>query len=61
MNVLERDIAKLEQQQAALDAQMEQNASDYVRLGELENEKAALQSQLDTLYDEWAELDGTLS
>ena len=61
MNVLERDIAKLEQQLDALDAQMEENASDYVRLGELEEQKNALQAQMDTLYEEWEQLDSSLS
>jgi len=58
MNAIEREIAKLEQQAEALDAQMEENASDYVRLGELQAEKDALQAQIDALYDEWAALDG---
>ena len=61
MNVLERDIAKLEQQLDALDAQMEENASDYVRLGELEEQKNALQAQMDALYEEWEQLDSSLS
>ena len=60
MNVLERDIAKLEQQLDALDAQMEENASDYVRLGELEEQKNALQAQMDALYEEWEQLDSSL-
>jgi len=58
MNLIERDIAKLEQQAEALDALMEENASDYVRLGELQAEKDALQQKIDSLYAEWAELDG---
>ena len=58
MGVIEREIAKLEKQSEALDAEMEANASDYVRLGELQEQKNALQEQIDTLYAEWAELDG---
>ena len=58
MGVLEREIAKLEKQSEALDAEMEENASDYVRLGELQEQKNALQEQIDALYAEWAELDG---
>ena len=54
------DIAKLEQQLDALDAQMEENASDYVRLGELEEQKNALQAQMDALYEEWEQLDSSL-
>ena len=45
----------------ALDAQMEENASDYVRLGELEEQKNALQAQMDALYEEWEQLDSSLS
>ena len=44
----------------ALDAQMEENASDYVRLGELEEQKNALQAQMDALYEEWEQLDSSL-
>ena len=58
MAVLEREIAKLEKQSEALDAEMEENASDYVRLGEIQEQKNALQAQIDALYAEWAELDG---
>ena len=57
MNAVEREIAKLEQQTEALDQQMEENASDYVRLGELEAEKTALQARIDALYAEWEQLD----
>jgi len=58
MGVIEREIAKLEKQSEALDAEMEENASDYVRLGEIQKQKNALQEQIDALYAEWAELDG---
>ena len=58
MGVIEREIAKLEQQSEAIDAQIEENASDYVKLGELQAEKDALQEKIDALYAEWAELDG---
>ena len=58
MGVIEREIAKLEKQSEALDTQMEENASDYIRLGELQEQKNALQEQIDALYAEWAELDG---
>ena len=37
---------------------MEENASDYVRLGELQAEKDALQEKIDALYLEWDELGG---
>ena len=39
---------------------MEENASDYVRLGELEEQKNALQAQMDALYEEWEQLDSSL-
>ena len=58
MAMIERDIAKLEQQCEALDAQMAENASDYVRLGELQAEKDALQEKIDALYMEWDALGG---
>ncbi|MBQ9300814.1 MAG: ABC-F family ATP-binding cassette domain-containing protein [Clostridia bacterium] len=58
MAMIERDIARLEQQSGALDAQMEENASDYVRLGELQAEKDALQERIDALYMEWDTLGG---
>ena len=52
MGVIEREIAKLEKQTEALDAEMEQNASDYVRLGELQEQKNALQEQIDAICRE---------
>ena len=42
----------------ALDAQTAEFASDYIRLGELESEKAELTERIDALYTEWAQLDG---
>ena len=53
---LEREIEKLEGSIAALTAQEEENATDYQKLMELGEEKAALQEQLDTLYAQWEEL-----
>ena len=37
----------------ALDAACEQNASDYQKLMELDAQKAALQAELDALYQQW--------
>ena len=54
------ELAELQCQLDALDAQMEENASDYVRLGELEEQKNALQAQMDALYEEWEQLDSSL-
>ena len=58
MGVIEREIAKLEQQVEALDAQTAEFATDYIRLGELEVEKTELAERIDSLYAEWAQLDG---
>ena len=58
MGVIEREIAKLEQQVEALDAQTAEFASDYIRLGELESEKDEFTERIDALYTEWAQLDG---
>ncbi len=53
---LERDIEKLEAELARLTAQEEANATDYQKLMELGEEKAALQERLDGLYAQWEEL-----
>ncbi|MBQ7455548.1 MAG: ATP-binding cassette domain-containing protein [Clostridia bacterium] len=57
MGVIEREMARLEGELEALDARAEENASDYVRLGEIEEERAGLQAKIDALYEEWAALD----
>lgn len=59
MNAIERDIARLEQQCAQLEQEAERYVSDYIRLGELEEEKGVLQAQIDALYAEWARLEET--
>ena len=56
MNLLEREIEKLEQRSAELDILIEENASDYIRLGELQAEKDELQLKIDQMYQEWSEL-----
>ena len=53
---LEREIGRLEAQIAALTAREEQNATDYQKLMELGEEKAALHETLDGLYLRWEEL-----
>ncbi|MGM9615721.1 MAG: ribosomal protection-like ABC-F family protein [Oscillospiraceae bacterium] len=53
---VEREIAKLEERLAALTAQEEENATDYQKLMELGADKAALQEELDALYERWEEL-----
>lgn len=52
----EREIDRLEAQLAALDAQVETNASDYKKLMELDEMKAGLQAKLDDTYEKWDEL-----
>ena len=42
---------------AELEAECEANASDYVRLMELDAEREELNKSLDALYLEWEELD----
>ena len=50
---LEREIEKREDTIAALTAEEEQNASDYQKLMELADRKAAAQAELDALYERW--------
>ncbi len=50
---LEKDIGKLESALADLTAREEENATDYQKLMELSEERAALQEKLDGLYGEW--------
>lgn len=54
---VEREINKAEARLAELEAECEANASDYVRLMELDAEREALNKSLDALYIEWEELD----
>lgn len=54
---VEREINKAEARMAELEAECEANASDYVRLMELDAEREELNKSLDALYLEWEELD----
>ena len=54
---VEREINKAEARLAELEAEYEANASDYVRLMELDAEREELNKSLDALYIEWEELD----
>ncbi|HIT29586.1 MAG TPA: ATP-binding cassette domain-containing protein, partial [Candidatus Scatomorpha stercoravium] len=54
---VEREIEKTEARLAEIDAESEANASDYVRLMELDAEREELGKGLDALYSEWEELD----
>ena len=54
---LEREIGKLEEKIASLDALAEEHATDYQKLMELGAEKEDLEAQLLELYERWEELD----
>ena len=54
---LEREIGKLEEKIASLDALAEEHATDYQKLMELGAEKEELEAQLLELYERWEELD----
>ena len=53
---IEKDIERSEAAIAALEKAMEESASDYQRLKELEAEKAAADAALEELYVQWEEL-----
>ena len=50
---IERELGKTEEQLAALDREAEEYASDYQKLLELEEKRAALNAALDELYAQW--------
>jgi len=52
----ERDIERTESAIAALEAEMAENPSDYQKLLELGEKKAALDAELEALYLQWEEL-----
>ncbi len=56
LTICERDIAKAEEQIAALDSGMEAAACDYEKLTELTAQKEAAQGELDALYERWEQL-----
>ena len=53
LSALERAIAKGEEAVQTLDSQMEESASDYVKLQELCQQKEQLEGELLELYDKW--------
>ena len=53
LSALERSIAKAEEAIATLDAQLEEFASDYVKLQELCEQKEEQEAALLELYDKW--------
>ena len=56
LTICERDIAKAEEQIAALEAGMEAAACDYEKLTELTAQMEAAQGELDALYERWEQL-----
>ena len=56
MAKLERDIANAEAKLNELEAQEAENASDYVKLMELGEEKQKLEEQIEELYMQWESL-----
>ena len=60
LNQVERGIAKLEEQITRLDEEIEANACDYVKLGELMEAKNAAEEELSALYERWEELSSLL-
>ncbi|NLM11693.1 MAG: ABC-F type ribosomal protection protein [Clostridiaceae bacterium] len=56
LKVLEREIMACELELEEIDKQMEDEASNYVKLQELMEEKEKLKSRIDSLYENWAEL-----
>ena len=55
-DTIDQDIAELEKRIAACDDQIAQNASDYVRLQELTEEKRVLETQLEEKTERWVYL-----
>ena len=53
---LEKEIARLEKQQADLSGEAELYGTDYVKLMEIEEKKEALDAELLGLYERWEEL-----
>ena len=62
LNALERDIARTEEKLADFDKKVEECASDYIQLNQVLQEKAALENELQAMYEQWetaaAALDG---
>lgn len=53
LNVLERDIARMEERILEFEPKIEACASDYVKLNEILKEKAALEADLKGMYARW--------
>ncbi|MBU5434560.1 ABC-F family ATP-binding cassette domain-containing protein [Pseudoflavonifractor sp. MSJ-37] len=60
VNAAEREVARAEEAIEALDAQMAEASSDYVRLQELCGQKETMERELAALYEKWEELSAAL-
>ena len=60
VSAAERAVAKAEEALEALNGQMEEAATDYVRLQELCAEKECMEGELAALYEQWEELSAAL-
>ncbi|MBE6954413.1 MAG: ABC-F family ATP-binding cassette domain-containing protein [Ruminococcaceae bacterium] len=56
LELVEKQIAKLEETSAKLDAEIAEAATDYQKLQELMTEKQSIDDQLSALYEQWEEL-----
>lgn len=56
LRATERQIQRLEEQNAALTDEMEANASDYKKLQELTQQQSALETELTEAYERWESL-----
>ena len=55
-NSVEKEISKVENQLQELADSMEGCGSDYQKLQEIAEQQAALEAQLEELYQQWEEL-----
>ena len=60
VSAAERAVAKAEEALEALNGQMEEAATDYVRLQELCAEKERMEGELAALYEQWEDLSAAL-
>ena len=60
VSAAERAVARAEEALEALNGQMEEAATDYVRLQELCAEKERMEEELSALYEQWEELSAAL-
>ena len=58
IQITTQKIADLESKLANIEAELlkEENISDYIKLGELQNEQMTLEEELNTVFAEWEKL-----